>query len=287
MDGDETTTDPPTPSGLFHGHLACSHGRVRCIGCDKRPFCVHLWTKCRCAEGEATITRWQGEPAPVLADDNDPSHLYPLKFRFVPLDLAQRAAEECTRSVLGAWVMPRHLLELHLEEPVTLAWIAPNANPAWNYSKAATNTELDAIETMLLARRGDVAATVWRVHLLAARVRRDLWDAEDGRDAGSATPEYVPLKRSHVDGLLQALVGVTRLSLDQIRQGPTREGATTPPRDDAPRTLCSDCGDLHVRPDDCPHFHECDDPDCPTCNPCSCDDPDCSQCHPLDEREVV
>jgi hypothetical protein len=106
LDGDETTTDPPIPSGLFHGHLACSHGRVRCIGCDKRPFCVHLWTKCR-------------------------------------------------------------------------------------------------------------------------------------------------------------------------------------PRDDAPRILCSDCGDLHVRPDDCPHFHECDDPDCPTCNPCSCDDPDCSQCHPLDEREVV
>lgn len=49
---------------------------------------------------------------------------------------------------------------------------------------------------------------------------------------------------------------------------------------------CSDCGELHVRRDDCPHFHECDDPDCATCNPCSCDDPDCSQCHPYDERDA-
>lgn len=225
FDEDEPATAPPTPGGLlFRGHLACGHGRVGCIACNKRPFCVHLWTKCRCAEGEPTMTRWEGEPAPVRADDNDPSHLYPLKFRFVHLDLAQLAAEECTRSVLGAWVMPRHLLELHLEDPVTLAWIAPNANPAWNYSRAATNTELDAIEMMLLAKRGEVVATVWRVHLLAARVRHDLWEAED-RGGGSEMPEvaaelgdFLPLPRGHVDGLLQALAGVTRLSLNQVRE---------------------------------------------------------------------
>lgn len=218
-DDDDETSDQPTPGGLlYRGHLACRHGRVGCISCNKRSFCVHLWTKCRCAEGGPTTTRWEGEPAHVLADDDDRSHLYPLKFRFVPLDLAHLAAEECTRSVLGAWVMPRQLLARHLDEPVTLAWIAPNANPAWNQSRAAGNAELDAIETMLLARRGDVAATVWCVHLLAARVRRDLWDVEDARGAGSAMPAIVGLPRGHIDGLLQALAGVSRLSLDRVRR---------------------------------------------------------------------
>jgi len=37
----------------------CAHARIRCPGCDERDFCVHLWTKCRCAVDGRRVTRWE------------------------------------------------------------------------------------------------------------------------------------------------------------------------------------------------------------------------------------
>lgn len=49
----------PIPGLKRREHLACAHGRVSCTSCNGHDFCAHLWTKCRCAEGEPITTRWE------------------------------------------------------------------------------------------------------------------------------------------------------------------------------------------------------------------------------------